>query len=194
MTVEELNAQLKQRRLESYARVRGGWPVPLAGAAYWAAIAALGHVVTPEDWSWMAAALSGIIFPLAILFAAMFRNTFLKEKLPDQGVTYMAMAGMLMFWPFASAAMGAQNDLVPLILAIGMSTHWPVFGWSYGRPVPFLAHMLVRTVTVTAIWIVLPDARFTLLPLSVAVIYLLTVAALYVDSGTFRERLILRPA
>ncbi|MFN3312178.1 MAG: DUF7010 family protein [Hyphomonas sp.] len=194
MTVEELNAQLKQKRLESYARVRGGWPVPLAGAAYWAIITVLGHIVTPQDWSWMAAALSGIIFPLAILFAAIFRNGFLKEKLPDQGVTFMAMAGMLMFWPFAAAAMWTQNDLVPLILAIGMSTHWPVFGWSYGRPAPFIGHMLVRAVVVTAIWIALPDARFTLLPLSVAVIYLLTVIVIYADSGTFRERLELQPA
>ncbi len=194
MTVEELNAQLKHMRLESYARVRGGWPVPLAGAAYWAILTVLGRVVTPEDWSWMAAALSGIIFPLAILFAAVFRNAFLKEKLPDQGVTYMAMAGMLMFWPFAAAAMWTQNDLVPLILAIGMSTHWPVFGWSYGRPAPFIGHMLARAATVTAIWIALPDARFTLLPLSVAVIYLLTVIVIYVDSSAFRARPELQPA
>lgn len=51
-----------------------------------------------------------------------------------------------------------------------------------------------RAVVVTAIWIALPDARFTLLPLSVAVIYLLTVIVIYVDSGTFRARLNLRPA
>ncbi|MFN7055348.1 DUF7010 family protein [Hyphomonas sp.] len=189
MDFAELNERLKQARLESYCRVRGGWPVPLAGGTYWAVLTLLGYTVSDEDWSWMAAMLSGSIFPIALLYGALFRNPFMKEKMPDQGVVFMAMAGMLMFWPAAILAMGANNDLVPLMLAIGMSTHWPVFGWSYGRPVPFLVHMIARGVLVTVIWVALPEARFTLLPLSVALIYLATVIALYVDSGEFRSRI-----
>jgi hypothetical protein len=99
------------------------------------------------------------------------------------------MGGMLLFWPMAVAAMWNFNALTPLILAIGMSGHWPVFGWSYGRPLPFLAHAIVRAVVCFGIWQYMPDGRFTVLPAAVAVIYVVTVAVLFIDSGTVARRL-----
>lgn len=188
MTLAELNAALKAARLGAYAQSRGGWPVPIAGAIYWAVLAWLGTWVAPEDWSLLAAVLSGAIFPVAVALAAVFRNPFMKVKLPDQGVVFMAMGAMLLFWPGAIAAMSLQNALVPLLIAIGMSAHWPVFGWSYGRPAPFIAHAAVRAVAACAIWVLLPGDRFTVLPAAIAAIYLVTVVILYVDSGLVARR------
>lgn len=125
--------------------------------------------------------------------AALFRNPFMKVKLPDQGVVFMAMGAMLLFWPGAIAAMQTHNPLVPLLIAIGMSTHWPVFGWSYGRPAPFIAHAAVRAVAACAIWVLLPDDRFTVLLAAIAAIYLVTVIILFIDSGLVAKRLA-RPA
>ncbi|MEQ9504746.1 MAG: hypothetical protein RLO80_00645 [Hyphomonas sp.] len=189
MTLAELDTELKAARLASYAEARAGWPVPLAGATYWAVLAFLGTQVTETEWSLYAAIFSGMIFPMAIGYAAIFRNPFLKVKGPDQGVIFMAMAAMLLFWPVMVAAMWNYNALAPLILAIGMSGHWPVFGWSYGRPVPFVAHALVRAVVCFGIWQYMPEVRFTLLPVAVSVIYLLTVVWLFIDSGFVQRRL-----
>lgn len=189
MTLAELNASLKTARLQAYAEARGGWPVPLAGALYWAVLAWLGTRMAPEDWSVTAAIFSGAIFPVAVALAALFRNPFMKVKVPDQGVVFMAMGAMLLFWPGAIAAMWTSNALAPLLIAIGMSGHWPVFGWSYGRPAPFIAHAVIRAVAVFAIWLLLPEDRFTLLPAAVAGVYLVTVLALYVDSGQVARKL-----
>ncbi len=189
MTIAELEAGLKAHRLSAYAAARGGWPVPLAGATYWGVLAFLGTRLDESNWSLVAAVMSGAIFPVAVLYAAILRNPFMKVKAPDQGAIFMAMGAMLLFWPMAVAAMWHFNALTPLILAIGMSGHWPVFGWSYGRPVPFVAHALVRAVVSFGIWEYLPEGRFTLLPAAIAGLYLITVAILFVDSGLVAKKL-----
>ena len=93
MTVAELDAELKSARLSGYGAARARWPVPLAG------------------WSFLAAVMSGMIFLVALGYAALVRIPFMQVRLPDQGAVFMAMGAMLLFWPVMVAAM-----------------------WSYGRP------------------------------------------------------------
>jgi hypothetical protein len=183
-----LDAEILRERLASYVRLRGGFPAPLAGATYWAAVGSLGYVVGPQQWVLWAFIASGAIFPLAILYAAIFRNNFLKDKNALGSVLLPAFISMLLFWPMAVAAWWAEVQLVPLVLAIGMSLHWPVIGWSYGRTALFAAHAIVRAVTVFLVWWLVPDGRFTLLPISVAVIYLGTVVAILIDSGVYAKK------
>lgn len=178
-----LAEQLKTERLNSYIRLRGGFPIPLAGMVYWLVLAFLGTKFSPQTWSLLAFILSGSIFPLALLFAKLFRNPFIKDRTAVTDVLVPAFASMLLFWPMAIAAMWHFNEMVPLILAIGMSIHWPVIGWSYCRTAPYIAHAIVRALVAFGIWQWLPEARFTGLPLSVAVIYLLTSLYIYIDSG-----------
>ena len=81
---------------------------------------------------------------------------------------FPAFASMLLFWPIAFAAFGSAVQLVPLILAIGMSIHWPVVGWTYGRTGLYTAHAIARALVCLFIWARMPESRFTLLPLSVS--------------------------
>jgi hypothetical protein len=179
----ELKAALLADRLASYKRLRGGFPIPLAGTVYWAVLAWLGTQLSLGPWCTAAFFGSGAIFPLALLFAKIFRNPFMKDRTATGDVLLPAFISMLLFWPMIVAAVQAAPVLVPLILAIGMSIHWPVIGWSYGRTGLFSAHSIVRAVAVLLIWLWLPEARLTLLPLSVAVVYLFTVFALVIDSA-----------
>lgn len=184
MEMIELRAALKADRLAAYKRLRGGFPIPLAGTVYWGALAWLGWQGAPlGQWAMIAFIGSGAIFPMALLFAAIFRNPFMKDKTATGDVLLPAFISMLLFWPMVIAAIQVAPELVPLILAIGMSLHWPVIGWSYARTGLFSAHAIVRALVVLLIWLMLPEARLTLLPLSVAVVYFLTVVALVIDSG-----------
>ncbi len=185
----DLKAELAKERLAAYARLRGGFPIPVAGAVYWSALAWLGSAVDAGMWTFWAFVGSGSIFPLALLFAMLFRNRFMKDRSAVTSVLFPAFISMLLFWPMAVAAWWTNVQLVPLILAIGMSIHWPVIGWSYGRTGLFAAHSIARAVLVFLIWQFLPDLRFTALPAAVAAIYAITVAAIYVDSGNVRRRL-----
>ena len=178
-----LRTQLRAERNAAYMRLRGGYPIPLAGAVWWAALGVAGYFVpTPGRWIFGAFVTSGMIFPLAILFARVFRVDFLRDRSAVGDVILPAFISMLIFWPIAISAWWAYSPLVPLVLGIGMSIHWPVIGWTYNRTALFSAHAVARAVVCFIIWNWMPTHRFTLLPFAVSAIYLVTVAAMLVDT------------
>ncbi|WP_022699419.1 DUF7010 family protein [Euryhalocaulis caribicus] len=182
----ELTEALRRERLSAYGRLRGGFPIPLAGTVYWLCLGLAGYVLPLEQWSMAAFVGTGAIFPLALLFAKIFKNSFLKDRTAVTSVLVPAFASMLLFWPMVIAAIQGGPELIPLILAIGLSIHWPVIGWSYGRAPVFIGHAVIRALLVFGIWMLLPEARLTLLPFSVSAVYLATVIFIYFDSRRFR--------
>ncbi len=188
MNTTELAAALKKERLGAYARLRGGFPIPLSGAVYWLALAGLGFVLPMQSWFMAALFGTGAIFPLALLFAKLFKNNFMKDKQVLSSLLIPAFISMLLFWPMLVAAMQIAPELAILILAIGLSIHWPVIGWMYGRTALFSAHSIMRALVAFAIWTMMPEARMTLLPLSVSLIYFATVLVILVDSARLRAK------
>ena len=181
--VSTLQAQLLADRQAAYLRLKGGFPVPMAGMAYWLAVAAASQFLAPPTQLLFAFVASGAIFPLALFFAALFRNPFMKDRAAATSVLLPAFISMLLFWPMIVVAVAAgQPDLALVILAIGMSIHWPVIGWSYGRTWLFSAHSILRALVVMGLWLALPEQRFFVIPLSVAVIYAMTVIAILIDT------------
>lgn len=181
MTIEELRAAVRRDQLDSFVRLKGGYTFPLAGAAYWAALGVAGYSLPPESWNLVAFIFSGVIFPLAWLLSVLLGVNFMKDKTVTGDVLGPAFTGMLIFYPIAFAAFGHAPQLVPLILAIGMSHHWPVIGWGYGKPGLYSAHAIVRAIGAFAIWAWMPEDRFTLIPFWVAAVYLVTVVAILID-------------
>ena len=193
-TSADLAAALKAERLASYARLRGGWPIPLAGAIWWTALAVLGTQLHPYYWSVVAFVSSGLIFPIALLLGRLGGVAFMRDRTAVTGVLLPAFVSMLLFWPIAIAALWEANQLTPLVLAVGMSIHWPVIGWSYGRLAPFIAHAIGRAVASFLVWQLVPDQRFVLVPAVVAAAYFATVAVLFFDSASVRRKLAADPA
>jgi hypothetical protein len=128
------------------------------------------------------------MFPLALLFAKLFRNNFMRNRTAVTNVPFPAFASMLLFWPTAISAWWTYPAIVPLILAIGMSTHWPIIGWTYGRTALFTTHAVMRVIACFILWKWFPSTRFTLLPFTVALIYLATVIAVFFTSSTREQR------
>jgi hypothetical protein len=83
---------------------------------------------------------------------------------------------MLLFWIILlGASFLHAYELIPLILAVGMSMHWPVVGWSYNRTILYTAHALIRAGAVLFIFIQFPAHQLTWMPLAVAASYALVV-------------------
>lgn len=183
MNSVSLKDQLRAERESAYVRLRGGFPIPLAGAVWWAALGIAGYLV-PSTGKWIFGAFvsSGLIFPLALLFARIFRIDFMRDRTAHGDVILPAFISMLIFWPIAISAWWNYSQLVPLVLAIGMSIHWPAIGWSYNRTALYSAHAIARAVVCFAIWNWMPQHRFTVLPLAVSGIYVATVIAILVDT------------
>lgn len=181
MTMEELRAAVRADQIASFVRLKGGYTFPVAGAVYWAALGVAGYFLRPNDWILAAFITSGMIFPLAWLLSTLLGVNFMKDQTATGDVLGPAFTGMLIFYAIAFAAYGSAPQLVPLVLAVGMSQHWPVIGWSYGKPALYSAHAIVRAIGALAIWALVPDGRFTLIPFWVAAVYLATVAAILID-------------
>ncbi len=186
--VTDLKTQLLKERLGAYGRLSGGFPILLAGATYWGALAAAGHLAEPRLWYLIALFGSGAIFPLALLYAAIFRNNFMKDRTAVTSILAPAFISMLLFWPMAIAALWEAPSVFPLILAIGLSIHFPVIGWSYARTALLSAHAIIRAIVVFAVWWKLPDERLTTLPLCVMLIYLATALIVVIDAKGVRAR------
>jgi hypothetical protein len=183
----ELKKALRAERDALFFRLRGGYPVPLAGGVWWAAMGLAGYRLPSHDWILLTFYCSGLIFPLAILFGRLFRVNFMGDKMAVSEVIFPAMGSMLLFWPMAVAAFSNYPQLVPLILGVGMSIMWPVVGWIYGRTALFSAHAVARAVVCFVLWTWSPSTRFTVLPLAVSAIYLVTVVVLIVASFKSRQ-------
>ncbi|HEY4355867.1 MAG TPA: hypothetical protein VGN16_08980 [Acidobacteriaceae bacterium] len=183
-TVTDLKKLLMEERQAAFFRLRGGYPIPLAGGIWWALLGGMGFVVHNRGlWIFLAFALSGVLFPLALLLSKLFHVDFMKDRTPVSDVVFPAMGSMLLFWPMAIAAYWSFPQLVPLILGVGMSIMWPVIGWSYGRTALYSTHAIVRAVVCFVIWNWWPAARFTVLPLAVSLIYVVSVVAMIVLSS-----------
>jgi hypothetical protein len=177
----DLKSALLRERLDLYVRLRGGISFPIAGAIWWGAFAVLGASLPVKQWALWAFVASGLIFPIAIVVSRIMRIDFFNEKSSVDDVLVPAFIGMLLFWPMAFAAFWSAVEMTPLILAIGMAMHWPTIGWSYGRTAIYSAHAIVRAVAALVLWVLFPDQRTVLVPASVSVVYLLTVAVIVTD-------------
>ncbi|MEP3653983.1 MAG: hypothetical protein ABJO36_03720 [Litorimonas sp.] len=187
--IEALKAQLNAHKLAQYLRVSGGLPIPMAGAVYWLILAWLGTQTDLNGWATIAFPLSGAIFPLALFFAFLTKNDFMKDKSAISSVLFPTFASMLLFWPMLfMAAKSAAPELVVPILAIGMSLHWPVIGWAYNRTALFTAHSIARAAAVLFVWFSAPETMLVWIPVVVAASYIFTVVAIYFDLKILRHK------
>ncbi len=158
----------------------------MAGALYWLTLGILGFFLPERLWIFCAAFGSGLIFPLGLLFSKPLNsNLFIKDE-PLANVAGFAVLAINLLWPLYFAIIVVAPALLPLALGVGMSLHWPIIGWMYGSRA-CLTHAVVRVLLVTALWVLLPAQRLTLLPLSVAFIYVVTVFWLRREAATARH-------
>lgn len=191
----DLRDELLDVRRGAYARLRGGYPIIIAGMVYWLALAAMSRFMEPVPLLQAAFGLSGLIFPLALVLAWMARIPFMKDRTVLSPVLVPTFIAMLLFWPMLFIATAESTaGVVMSILAIGLSLHWPVIGWTYGRTALFRAHAIARAGLVFGIFYAFPDERMLLIPLAVAACYAVTALIVYVDAARLARRMGMLPA
>ncbi len=172
MTTEELNIA----KQNYFIQTNGGIALPAAGFIYWFALGICGFFVSQNTWALIGFFTSGMIFPLGLLLSKLLKSNIMAKG-PLTSLVMPAMTAMFLSWGMIIPGYLADVSLTPLFIAIGMSLHWPVIGWMYGSKT-CLAHAISRVVLVTLIWFALPEYRFTLIPLLVSLIYLITIFGL----------------
>ncbi|WP_157634637.1 DUF7010 family protein [Spirosoma panaciterrae] len=182
----DFNQDLLNQKRQFFVSANAGISLPVAGAIYWAALAVAGFYLKPNQWTFVAYCTSGLLFPLGLALQKPFKAN-LMVKNPLSGLIPYALFSMMLSWGITIPASSIDKSLVPLCLAIGMGIHWPIIGWVYSSKVCQL-HALLRTILVVACWYLLPDDRFTILPLVVSALYVLTVIGLKIEVNQARKQ------
>lgn len=166
--VETLTAE----RRRFFVETRGGVYFPIAGAIFWLLLAVAGFFLSERVWCVVVLSMAVAATPIAII---LFKKlvSHLTHKSPLATLILPALLPVALSLGMAVPAFYSDMSLVPLVLVIGLASHWPAVGWLYGTSI-FTVHAIVRVLLAVAIWFLFPDARFTLLPLSTAVVYVIT--------------------
>jgi len=184
---------LLEMRRAYFVATGGGISLPAAGAIYWIALTIIGTQMSSwgldgADWGLYAAIGSGAIFPLGVLLQGPLGSPFMKAKSPVGSLTLWAVLSINLLWPLHAIVIILLPEAAPLSLAIGMALHWPIVGWMYASKAVYM-HAFVRVGAATGLWLAFPDERFTLVPLSVAVIYLVTAVLIALEVRLVRRTL-----
>ena len=96
----DLKSMVRAEQEASFFRLRGCYPIPLAGGIWWACLGVMGFLVHNRGlWIFWAFFLSGALFPLALLLARLFHIDFMKDRTPVSDVVFPAMGSMLVKTP-----------------------------------------------------------------------------------------------
>ena len=188
ISFEDAKAAFKADRENSFRVLKGGVAFPITGALVWFCLGVWGHFTTLYGWAMAAYFASGALAPLGLGVGVLLGTNFFKHRDMASGVVAPALIGMLLFWAILLGASSLEAyELIPLILAIGMSMHWPVIGWSYNRTIIYTAHALVRAAAVLFIFTQFPEHRLTWMPFAVSGAYVLTIGMIFVSLGMMRR-------
>jgi hypothetical protein len=159
-------------RRRFFVATRGGVYFPISGAIFWLLLGVAGFHWSHRTWCVVVLSAAIAATPIAIvLFKKLVSRLALKSPLAT--LILPALLPVVFSLGIAFPAFYSDLSLVPLALVIGMASHWPAVGWLYETSI-FAVHTVVRVLLAVAIWFLLPEGRFTWLPISTAVVYAVT--------------------
>ncbi len=179
-------SSLDEAKRDLLSRSGGIVAFPVTGLLFWFALSICGFMLTPDAWRLVAFIGSGLLVPTALLIAKLFKTNLYVPGHPLAALGGLPMASVtLPLFPVYVVLDGPAIHVLPLAFAIGMGLHFPLVGWMYGSRVCTF-HIWIRAVLAFAVWAIWPEGRFTILPLVVAVVYLVT--AVLVRAEVLRAR------
>ncbi|MBR9824416.1 MAG: hypothetical protein GYB36_01285 [Alphaproteobacteria bacterium] len=181
-------ADLLAERRRFFVAARGGLSLPVAGAVYWAFLGVMGFSLELNNWALVAAFGSGMIFPLGLLLQKPLRSPFMTEKSPVSGVALQAIIAINFLWPLHFVFISVAPEYTVLSLAIGMTLHWLVIGWSYASKACVI-HAYARMVAVIGVFFLFPEGRLTVLPFTVSALYILAAIGIGLEVAWTRRRI-----
>jgi len=164
--------RLAAERRRFFVATKGGVYFPVAGVVFWGVLGGLGFVWSERTWCLAVLCVAVVVTPVAVvLFKKLVAHLALKS--PVATLILPAMLPVALSLGMAGAALRSDPSLVPLAVVIGLASHWPSVGWMFGTSI-YAVHAMVRVAVAVAIWFLWPEARFTWLPLSIALVYAVT--------------------
>ena len=168
-----INSELfDNQREQFFLQTQGSVYLPITGIVFWPSLGVAGYFISPQTWCLIVLSFFALMLPIGIiLLTGLLKKPSLNSPLAS--LYFPALIPVLLSFSVTVPAYFSDLSLVPLTFVIGLAIHWPVFGWVYNQPV-YIIHFIVRTAVALSTWVFFPQHLFTLLPISVGFIYLIT--------------------
>lgn len=167
-TLDQDLARFRQRRFLA---------MPLAGMLAWAGVAIAGALLPLKSACVVLFMLTGCIAYLGMALSKLTGEHFMDKSRPKNrfdGLFMATVAQAVLVYAIALPFFALEPSSLPLTVGILTGLMWLPFGWLVGHWVP-MAHTVVRTLAIVAVWLAFPAQRMLLIPLVVVAAYLPTI-------------------
>lgn len=175
---------LNNERNRFFIQTQGGIYLPLIGIVFWSSIGVGAFILTPRTLCLAVFTIMVISLPLVLIAAKRLLKKPLLQS-PLASLIFPSLVPVLMSFGITIPLYFTNIALVPVAFVLGLSFHWPVIAWLHNKRV-FLFHNVVRTALTVSLWYFYPEHLFTVLPLSISFLYLVTAAWLFIELRDIR--------
>jgi hypothetical protein len=165
---------LEALRVDFERRTNRSLAMPIAGAMIWSTVSVLGALLPPRMGMFALVALTGAIFPLAILIANARREELLSNDNPLARLMGACVLMVNLLWVVHITLLLRAPRFVPLSIGVGLGIHWVVYSWIIRHPLGYV-HALARAILVVSAWWLFPANAATSCALAVVACYGLSI-------------------
>jgi len=149
---------------------------PLAGLIVWTIVGFSGMFFSDFVAVWTIFIGTGSIVYLGLFLSKFTGENFLDKSKPKNEFDTLFLftaAQAILVYSIAIPFFLVDYSSLPMTVGILTGLMWLPFSWIIKHWVGIF-HTLTRTVTIVALWYLLPEHRFIAIPFSIVVIYILT--------------------
>lgn len=153
---------------------------PLAGLIVWTVIGITGLFFSDFIAVWAIFIGTGSIVYLALFLSRFTGENFMDKKRPKNEfdtLFFYTVAQAILVYAIAIPFFIVDYTSLPMTVGILTGLMWLPFSWIIKHWVGIF-HTLTRTVSVLALWYLLPDYRFVAIPFAIVIIYIITLLIL----------------
>lgn len=159
---------------------------PLAGLIVWTIIGIVGIFFSKTAAVWSIFIGTGSIVYLGMFLSKFTGENFLDKNKPKNefDTLFLFTVGQaILVYSIAIPFFMVDYTSLPLTVGILTGLMWLPFAWIINHWVGIF-HTITRTISVLALWYLLPDHRFVAIPFCIVLIYIITLVILkYRETG-----------
>jgi hypothetical protein len=149
---------------------------PLAGLIVWTIIGFVGIFFSDFIAVWTIFIGTGSIVYLGIFLSKFTGENFLDKSKPKNEfdtLFFFSTGQAILVYSIAIPFFLVDHSSLPLTVGILTGLMWLPFSWIIQHWVGVF-HTMTRTITIVALWYLLPEYRFIVIPFSIVIIYIFT--------------------
>ncbi len=154
--------------------------MPLAGLIVWLIIGISSLFLNAQQTVWVIFVGTGSIVYLGMLISKFTGENFMNKNKPKNtfdSLFLLSAAMAILVYSIAIPFFIIDYTSLPLSVGILTGLMWFPFSWIITHWVGVF-HTTLRTVSIVALWYLFPENRFTVIPLAIVGIYLITIVIL----------------